>query len=100
MPLLIAQVVWGLLAAVLPSLVGRVLLALGIAFVTFTGFTVSINFIYSNMQSYLSSMPTDILSLLGYLWVDKAIGAMFSAFTAALAIKTATTGIIKRMVVK
>lgn len=91
---------WGALAVILPSLIGRILLALGISFVTYTGFSVTINFMYTSIQSYMGSMPTGILNLLGYLWVDKAIGALFSAYTAALAIKTASSGVVKRMVTK
>jgi len=88
------QMLWGVLAMLLPSLVGRVLLALGIGFVAFTGFQVSMNFLYGQMKDYMLGMPADILALLGFLWVDKAIGALFSAFTIALSIKTATAGIV------
>lgn len=97
---IVIQMLWGVLAMILPSLVGRVLLALGIGFVAFTGFQVSMNFLYSQMQTYMAGMPADVLSLLGFLWVDKAIGALFSAFTVALSIKTATAGIVRKMVLK
>jgi len=97
---IVIQMLWGVLAMILPSLVGRVLLALGIGFISFTGLQVSMDFLYSQIQTTLQGMPSDILSFLGFLWVDKAICALFSAFTVSLAIKTATAGVIKKMVVK
>lgn len=97
---ILVQAIWGALALILPSLIGRILLALGISFVSYTGFNVAVGYMYTNIQTYMNGIPSDILNLLAYLWVDKAIGALFSAYSAALAIKTASSGIVKRMVTK
>lgn len=90
----------GVLAQVLPSLIGRVLLALGISFVTYTGMSVAIDGLYASAKSSFSGLPVETLNLLAYLWVDKALSVVFSAFTAALAIKTLQTGSITKMVTK
>lgn len=90
----------GVLAQILPSLIGRVLLALGISFVTYTGMSVAIDGLYASAQSSFSGLPAETLNLLAYLWVDKALSVVFSAFTAALAIKTLKTGSITKMVTK
>ena len=77
----------GGLATIAASLVGRVLLALSIGFVTYTGAQIGISAILVSVKSAFSGAPSDVVSLLAFLWVDKAIGMMFSAFTAAMTIK-------------
>jgi hypothetical protein len=99
MQLLIAALI-GAFASAVASLVGRVLIALSLSFVTYKGLSVATDFLYAQMQSYFLSIPPAILSLLGYLWVDKAINLMFSAYTAALAIKMAGGTTIKKLVTK
>lgn len=69
------------------SLVGRVLLTLGLAFFTYSGFTVGIDWLLNEIKGNFSGMPADVVSFLGWLWVDKAIGMLFSAYSAALALK-------------
>ena len=92
--------IWGALAPVLGSLVGRVLLALGISFVTFVGLSVGVDAIKSAAIGSFGGLPSDVLGLMGYLWVDKAITTVFSAFTASLAIKLASGNSITKMVMK
>lgn len=79
---------WGLFLRIIPSIVGRTLLAAGIGFAMFTGFQASADAVYAQLQSQLQGMPADIVQLMAFLWVDKAIGALFSGFTAACAIKS------------
>ncbi|PRC91033.1 DUF2523 domain-containing protein [Solimicrobium silvestre] len=101
MPILaiLVRFIWGGLAIVLPSLVGRVLLALGIGFVTYKGFNIGTDFLMNLIKNNLSGMPSDITSFLAWCWVDKALALMFSSFTASLAIKTAQ-GSLTKMVFK
>jgi hypothetical protein len=89
----------GILANALSSLVGRALLALGFSYFTYTGLNVGVDWIQTQMQSYLSGMPGDILSFLGYLYIDKALSMIFSAFAAALVIRGAA-GSVTRLQVK
>lgn len=96
---ILAQTIVGALAGSMGSLVGRALLALGIGFVTYKGADVSITFLFNNVKSAFSGAPSSVVQLLAFLWVDKALSLMFSAFTAALAIKTAASG-LTRMVAK
>ena len=97
MPLL----VWflGALAQVAGPIAGRVLFSLGIAFVTYKGFDVVVGWILDEIKSSFTGMPTQVLSFLAYMWVDKAIGMVFSAYTAAIAIK-AVGGSMTKMVIK
>jgi len=96
----LAQVLWGLFMMVLPSIIGRVLLALGMGFVTFKGFDFIVTWILNNAKDNLAGMPSEILQFLGFLWVDKAIGMIFSAFSAALLVKLAGSTSVTKMVNK
>lgn len=99
MPALI-QALWGFFAAILPSLVGRILVALGIGYATYTGFSAAVDGIYAQIQTNLQGMPVQVVNFLAYLWIDKAIATLFSAYTAAVTIKLAGGTVLKKMVVK
>lgn len=99
MPVLIAAI-WGGLATVLGSMVGRVLLALGIGYVTYSGFDVGVTWLLNQIKGNFSGMPSDIVSFLAWLWVDRAIGLVFSAYSAALAIRMAGATTMTKMVTK
>ena len=85
----IVAAVAGALLQIAASMVGRVLLALGLGFVTYSGFNVGIDWLFTQLKTNMSSMPADVVSFLSWLWVDKAIGLVFSAYTAAVGIKLA-----------
>lgn len=94
MPLLMSLL--GGLLTIAGSMVGRVLLALGMSFVTFKGFDLTVSWLLNQIKAYMGGMPADVLSFLAWCWVDKAIGMVFSAYTAAIAVKVAGgTGITK-----
>jgi len=99
MPVLVSALIGGLLT-VLASAVGRILLALGLSFVVYSGFDVSITWLLNQIKSNLSGMPADTVAFLAWLWVDKAIGLMFSAYTAASAIKFAGGTTLTKLVRK
>ncbi|GGC57726.1 DUF2523 domain-containing protein [Undibacterium terreum] len=99
MQFLVAALIGGLVQ-IAASLVGRVLMALFVGYVTYTGFSATTNLIVDQMKSSLLGMPSDIASFLGWLWVDKALSMMVSAFTAALAVKLAGGDKLTKMVIK
>lgn len=90
----------GLLLSIAGSLAGRVLLAIGIGFVTFKGFDISIGWLLTNIKSNFAGMPAEVVSFLGYLWVDKAIGMVFAAFTVSMSAKLAGGTSVSKMVTK
>jgi len=98
MPLLMALL--GGLLTIVGSVVGRVLLALGLSYVTFSGFDLTITWLQDQIKSDIGSMPADVVSFFGYLWLDKAIGVIFSAYSAALLIKLAGGTAITKLVRK
>jgi hypothetical protein len=79
----------GALLTAAGSLVGRILIALGMSYVTYKGFNTGVTWLLDQIKSNMSAMPSEVLSFLAWLWVDKAISLIFSAYSAALAIKMA-----------
>lgn len=99
MQFLVAGLIGGFLQ-VAGSMVGRVLLALGISFVVYSGIDLAMTYLVDNIKSNMSAMPVDILNFLAWLWVDKALSLMFSAYTAAAALKMAGGTTLTKMVTK
>lgn len=100
MPVLFIPALLGALATICASLVGRVLLALAIGFVTYKGFDVGITYLLDQIKTNIGSMSADTAQFLAWLWVDKAIGLLFSAYSAALGIKLAGGTSVTKMVHK
>jgi hypothetical protein len=82
------------------SLVGRVLLSLALGFVTYKGFDTSVTFLLDKIKEDMAAMPAGVVSFLAWLWVDKAIAAIFSAYTTALTIKLAGSTQLTKLVSK
>lgn len=84
---LIVSLLGGLLT-VAGSLTGRVLLALGMSYVTYKGFNLGADWLLNSIKGSFGAMPADILSFLAWMWVDRAISMIFSAYAVALSFKT------------
>lgn len=98
MPLLTALA--GLLLNICGSLVGRALLALGMGFVTYRGMDASIGWLLSGIKADAASLPAEVVRFLAFLWVDKAISMIFSAYSAAALIRMAGSNSITKLVTK
>lgn len=98
MPLVVALL--GGLARISGFLVGRVLLALGLSYVTFKGFDIGVDWLLGQIKGGIGSMPSEIVDFLAFLWVDKAIGVMFSCWTACMAVKMLGGGAITKLMMK
>lgn len=92
----------GTLAGALLSLAGshvlRVLVALGLGIVTYEGFSAALDFFKGLVLSSFSGLPTDIIAILGYMKVGKALTIIFSALLASVVIKGLSNGVYKRFV--
>jgi len=98
MPLLF-NLLAGLVGLVGPVL-GRVLLGLGLSFITYTGFDLSVTWLLNQIKTNMAGMGADTVSFLAWLWVDKAIGMIFSAYSAALLVKMAGGTKLTKLVTK
>jgi hypothetical protein len=90
----------GGLLTIAGSMVGRVLLALGMSYVTYSGFDLSINWLLNRIKDNMSSLPSEVVSFLAWCWVDKAIGMLFSAYSAALVVKLAGGTTLTKLITK
>lgn len=98
MPILMA--IGGLLLQIVGSMVGRALIALGMSYVTYRGLNTGIDWLLAQIQSNMGSMDSKVLQFLGYMWVDKAISMLFSAYAAAALIKMAGSATLTKLVTK
>lgn len=99
MPVFITAI-WGFFLSILPTVVGRVLLALGFTYAAYQGFSVSIDFLLNQIKSSFAGLPADVVSFLGWLWIDRAVGMIFSSYTVAMTYKMGGQAVIKRLVLR
>jgi hypothetical protein len=97
MPLVLAFL--GGLLSFVPALVGRVLLALGMGYATFTGFDLALDWVMESIKTNMSAMPADVMNFMAFMWVDRAIALIFSSVTMTLTLKL-TAGKLTKLVVK
>lgn len=90
----------GAIGIALASFVGRALIALGLGYATYTGFQALGTYGLGQIKDAFGGMGADAAGLLGYLWVDKAISVIFSAYTSALALKMAGSTSVTKLVHK
>ena len=83
----------GALLNVVGTMAGRVLLGLGLGFVTYKGADVAVVSIFTKVKESFGGMQGEVVQFLAFMWVDKGISVIFSAFVVALAIKTAAGGL-------
>lgn len=84
------------LQVVLLATVGKILLGIGLAVVTFTGVTIAINGLKVAFTSMLSSAPADLITILQIGGFINATNMMIAAMVAVTTIKT-VTGAIKKL---
>ena len=99
MPLFLAALLGGLISA-LGSVIGRILISLGIGFVTYQGFNVLLGFIKTRITTEISSLDPLILQIFSTLQIDTAINILFSAYAVRLVIQGVTGGSVTRTKLK
>jgi hypothetical protein len=99
MPLLIASLIGGLVS-VASSLVGRVLIALGIGYVSYQGIDTALTAFKAYFSSGASALPSALLGMLGVFKIGTGVNIVTSAILTRLTLNGLTSGAIKKMVVK
>lgn len=97
-PLVIPALVGGL-ATAMGSMVGRVILALGVGFVSYTGIEVLVDGLQENIITSVKGLPAQMVGMIGYMWIDKAVTVIFSAVSISISFKL-TDGALKQIVYK
>lgn len=99
LPVIAAAAIGGLIS-VTGTLVGRVLVALGVGVVTYTGVQAGIDSLLANLDSAIAGVPADILGLLGFMRVGEALNIIISAMSARMLLNGLTGDTIKKWVLK
>lgn len=97
MPVFISAFLGGL-AGMAGSLVGRVLVALGVSVVTYTGMSTSLAFAKQQFIDSVAALPPEVVGLLSAAGVGSFISIITSALTARLVLNGLTGDTIKRWV--
>ena len=90
----------GALVQIAGTLVGKVLLSLGIGYVAYKGLDASLAWAKSSVFANLAGLSPTTLQVLGVLQIGTAINILISALTARLVLKGMTGGALKAMVLK
>jgi hypothetical protein len=99
MPLIIAAL-WGALLSMVGTLVGRVLVSLGIGFATFTGVNSTLDWAKAEFLARMSGAPVAVVQMAGTMKIGVCVSMLLSAVLARLVIGGLTSGSITRMVQK
>lgn len=99
MPAFIAALM-GALIQVVGSLVGRVLVALGLSVVTYTGMSVTLNWLKSQAVYAALGLPSDVIGMLSVMKVGTSISIIFSAMLARLVVTGLSGDTVKKWVLK
>lgn len=99
MPVFLAAL-GGVLINIAATVAGRVLIALGIGVVTYTGLDTTLDWLKSQAINSLSGLPADFVSLIAFLKVGVCINIIASATAARFVLQGLTGGAVKKWVLK
>ena len=90
----------GGLVEIAGTIVGKVLLSLGIGYVAYSGVDTSLGWCKALFLSGVSGMPADAIGLAGTMKVGVCVSMLLSALAIRLTLAGLTGGTIKRMITK
>lgn len=99
MPVFVAALLGGLIN-IAGSIVGRVLIALGVGFVTYSGFSGTIDFLKTQAINSLQGLPAELVGMIAYVGVGQCISIISSAIVVRMTLAGLTGGTMRRMVFK
>lgn len=99
MPWLVGALLSGLIQIV-GTLVGRVLVSLGLALITYSGISASVNYLKSSAVSAALGLGPEVVGMLSVLKVGVSINVIFSAMMARLLIQGLQGDTVKKWVTK
>lgn len=99
MPVFVAAI-GGMLINLVGTLVGRVLVALGVSVVTYTGLNASLDALKAQAVASFSALPPEVLSMLSMMRVGQCISIVSSAIAARMLLNGLTGDTFKRWVYK
>jgi len=100
MPYVIAMAIGGMLLQMVASIVGRVLLALGVGYMSYQGFDVILGSVRTMFMNYAGGLSGDVLQILGLLKLGTCFNIAMSAILIRATLSGLQSGGFKRMVTK
>ena len=99
MPLFLAAL-WGALIPMLGTMVGRVLISLGVGYVAFSGVDASLEWAKGQFLTSVSGLPANAIALAHTMKIGVCVSMLLSALVARLVLKGLQGGALKHMVAK
>ena len=96
----LGAVIGGAFLNILGTLVGKVLLALGLGVASYAGFSASLSWLKSSAVSALLSLPPDVVSMLSLMRVGSCISMVFSALIVRLTLQGMQSDTLKSWIKK
>ena len=100
MPAFLIPAIAGALVSIATSLVGRVLMALGMGVVSYVGINAALDVFKRFFADAMAGVGGDIAGVCGVLKLDVVLSIFIAAGLARLVINGATGGTIKRLAMK
>lgn len=100
MPAFLIPAIAGGLLSVASSLVGRIIIALGMGLVSYTGVNAALSYFQNTFNSAMGSAGATLAGICGVLQLDTCFAIFTAAALAKLAIAGATSGTIKKLAFK
>lgn len=95
MPIFIAAI-GGMLINIAASLVGRVIVALGMSVITYTGIKSSLDYLLAQAVNSILSLPPEVVAVLSIMRVGQCISIVSSAYVVRLMLDGLTSDTLKR----
>ena len=99
MPVIILALISALASAAV-TLTGRVLIALGVTYVSYKGINVLLDQVVNGAMSEFGGFPGQLSAYVGYLRIPQAISIITGAVTAKWTIAGLQNGTITKMLIK
>ena len=99
MPVFVA-LIWGAFLRVLPSITAQVLISLGISAVTYSGISLTLDFLKNEAIANAALLPADVIGMLATMKVGNAVSMVFSALVARMLVQGMVNGTFKRWITK
>lgn len=99
MPVFLAAL-GGVLINIAATVAGRVLIALGIGVVSYTGLDFTLTFLKSQAVSSLTGLPSEVVGLISFMKVGVCISIITSAIAVRATLQGLTGGTVKKWVLK
>lgn len=100
MPAFLIPAICGALVTVATSVLGRILVALGMGVVSYTGLNAGLDVFKTHFSNAIGSAGSIVAGMCGVLQLDVCLSIFIAAGLAKLAIAGATSGTIKKLAMK